>query len=305
MIVSIAIPFYNSEKFIVATLESVKNQDFLNIELLLYDDCSNDNSGLIVQNWIDLNIDRFTRIFFTGGSTNLGTSYAAQILLANATGKYFQLLGSDDILLPFKISNQVSFLNLNKSFAMVYSNAFRIDESGDRLNENYFEFQKFQNINILKGPSGYLYNQLIYDNFIPASSFLAIKEAIIDSGGYDTKIRLEDWDLWLRLSKKYKIGFNNSIDVEYRIHSNSSMQNKKYLVKIFRSLLCTLYKQYGYNIANDKVIISHINKYTVGMYRLGFIDLKLLIKNFFLNKSFKSCIYLLLGILHIKINQVK
>jgi glycosyltransferase involved in cell wall biosynthesis len=305
MRVSIAIPFYNSSKFLVETLESVKRQDYADLELLLYDDCSEDNSAFITQNWLDNNADRFTRVFFTKGLTNSGASFAADILLSNATGIYFQLLGSDDIILPSKISNQVLFLQLNNSYRMVYSNAYRIDESGDRFTENYFESQKFKNINNLHGLSGYLYDQLLVENFIPSSSFLAIKEAIISVGGYDQKIRCEDWDLWLRFSKKYEIGFMPLIDVEYRVHHNSSMQNKKSLVNMFESFLISLHKHYRINKKNDKIIISHINKYTVGMYRLGFIDLKHLLKNFYLNKSLKSLIYLLLGILRIKINQFK
>lgn len=305
MRVSIAIPFYNTSEFIIQTLDSVKNQDYLDIELLLYDDCSTDHSANVVKNWLDQNANRFTRHFFIQGKVNLGASYGSNILLENSTGDYFQMLGADDIILPSKISKQVKFLNYNRDFSMVYSDAFRIDQFGNRLLQNYFEFQKFEKVQDLIAPSGYLYDKLICENFIPASSILALKTAIIDSGGYDPTIRSEDWDLWLRFSKKYKIGFIKSIDIEYRIHDNSSMQNKAYLGKIFESFLITLYKHYGYNISNDKTILNHINKYTVGMYRLGVLDIKYLFKNFYLNRSIKSAIYLILGIFKIKMNQLK
>jgi hypothetical protein len=188
---------------------------------------------------------------------------------------------------------------------MVYSNAFRIDEYGKRLNQNYFQYQQFENIEFYKGPSGYLYDQLLTENFIPASSFLAEKDAIIDSGGYDPKIRSEDWDLWLRFSKNYKIGYIESIDIEYRIHQNSSMQNKEYLGKIYESFLITLDKHYGYKRHNDIIIHKHIYKYTVGMYRLGILNVKYLYKNFYYNMDIKSMIYLILGILRVKLNQIK
>lgn len=305
MRVSIAIPFYNASEFITQTLDSVKNQDYPDIELLLYDDYSIDNSSTIVKEWLDKNSNRFIRYLFMQGTLNKGASFGADVLLKNSTGYFFQMLGGDDILLPTKISSQVLFLLANTSFSMVYSNVFRINAFGNRLPENYFEYQKFDNVESGNAPSGYLYDKLIHENFIPASSFLAVKVAIIDSGGYDPCIRSEDWDLWLRFSKNYQIGYMNAMDVEYRIHDNSSMQNKANLGKIFESFLITLYKHYGYSRDNDKIILNHINKYTVGMYRLGVIDYKFLLKNFYLNRSLKSLFYLILGFFKIKTNQVK
>ena len=109
----------------------------------------------------------------------------------------------------------------------------------------------------------------------------------------------------MRFSKKYKIGYIDSIDVEYRIHENSSMQSKEYLGKVFESFLITLNKNYGYERHNNKIIVQHINKYTIGMYRLGIIHIKYLSKNFYYNKDLKSMIYLILGIFRVKVNQIK
>jgi len=221
--VSIAIPVYNSSEYIVSTLESVRNQDYPKIELLIYDDFSNDQSCTIIANWLSNNANRFTNVFFEKGNVNKGVSFAGQLLLRNSTGNYFQLLGADDILLPTKISNQVLFLQKNNHFSMVYSNAHRIDKFGDRLDKNYFEYQHFKSIDSGMGPSGNLYNNLIFENFIPAPSFLATRNELINIGGYDAELRIEDWDLWLRLSEKHQIGFIDSIDVEYRIHDKQTL----------------------------------------------------------------------------------
>ena len=305
MRVSIAIPVYNSSEYIISTLESVKNQDYTEIELLLYDDFSKDQSCSIIENWLMINTPRFTRVFFERGNINRGVSFAGQILLRNSCGNYFQLLGADDILLPSKISNQVLFLQKNDYFSMVYSNAYRIDKYGNRLDKNYFEFQKFESINSAKGPSGFLYNKLIHENFIPAPSFLAKRKELMDIGGYDTELRIEDWDLWLRVSKNFKIGFIDSIDVEYRIHEKQTIHNKLYLSAIFKSYLIMFNKHYGFNLKNDIILRLHFNKYAIGAYRYGDLSSKFLYQNFILNKSIKSFIYFMLAIFRLRINQMK
>lgn len=303
--VSIGIPVYNSSKYIISTLESVKNQDYATIELLIYDDFSTDQSFNIIANWLSNNGHRFTNVFFEKGNINKGVSFAGHLLLKNSTGNYFQLLGADDILMKSKISNQVLFLQQNDHFSMVYSNAYRIDKLGNRLDKNYFEYQQFKSIDSGVGPSGNLYNNLIYENFIPAPSFLAIRNELINIGGYDTELRIEDWDLWLRLSKKYQIGFIDSIEVEYRIHDKQTIHNKVYLSSIFQSYLIMINKHYGFNSENDIVLRSHFHKYAIGMYRYGDTNLKYLFRNFLLNKSLKSLLYFFFGILRLKFNQVK
>ena len=289
--VSIAIPVYNSSEYILSTLESVKNQDYPTIELLIYDDFSNDQSCNIIANWLSNNAYRFTNVFFEKGNVNKGVSFAGQLLLSHSTGNYFQLLGADDILMPSKISNQILSLQKNNHFSMVYSNAFRIDKFGDRLDKNYFEYQQFKSIDSGMGPSGDLYNNLIVENFIPAPSFLAIRNELINIGGYDAELRIEDWDLWLRLSEKHQIGFIDSIDVEYRIHDKQTIHNKVYLSSIFKSYLIMINKHYGFDSQNDIVLRSHFHKYAIGMYRYGDINLKYLFQNFLLNKSLKSLLY--------------
>jgi glycosyltransferase involved in cell wall biosynthesis len=294
-LVSIGIPFYNAENYIIQTLESVKSQFYKNIELLLYDDASTDNSLELVQNWLTLNHHRFIKALLFEGDVNRGVGYASKYLSNNAKGIYFQKLDADDIILCDKLSKQVSFLEYHPNISMVYSNVFRIDSLGFKLEKDYFSYQKFKNVSNQIAPSGFIFDYLLEENFIPASSVLLRLDCINSIGGYDDTLFSEDWDLWLRISTKYEIQFLSGFTCEYRIHSQSAMQNTTSLIKVFGSLNSALIKHLSSSLNHKQIISKHIYMYSVGMFRLGYIDMRWLKINFKLNRNIKSFVYLLIG----------
>lgn len=304
-LVSIGIPYLNGEKYIVETLESVKRQDYNNIELILLDDGSVDRSKLIVENWIISNKSYFTRVISIYNTTNMGVGYSSWRLVKTSSGKYFHKLDSDDLIFPSKISDQVRVLEENPEVALVYSNTIRMDSEGNDLKEDYFTQQGFSVIANNEGPSGYVFEPLLKENFIPASSVLVRKSCIDGAGGYDEKLYSEDWDMWLRITKKYKVLFMKGYYSKYRIHSSSMMQHKNTLIKVFNSLNVTLLKHLGMSRELDKIIAKHFYTNTIGLYRFGEIHQNFLEKNLYINKDSKSLLYYLLGLLNLKVNQKK
>src|SRR4051812_6630709 len=94
-LVSVGIPVYNAEKYILQTLESVKVQTYKNIELLLVNDCSPDNSSSIVSAWVSMNKGRFSKVIQISNETNRGVAYSCKVLERCASGKYFTKLDAD------------------------------------------------------------------------------------------------------------------------------------------------------------------------------------------------------------------
>lgn len=150
-LVSIGVPYYNSQNYIFHTLESIKNQTYGNIELLLINDCSPDNSQAVVDNWLSINRDRFANVVQLVNPANRGLAYSCKELERAANGIFFSKLDSDDVILPVKIAKQVNFLVAHPDIAMVYSNTMLIDEKGNLLTEDYFTRQNFSAVVDKKG----------------------------------------------------------------------------------------------------------------------------------------------------------
>lgn len=302
-LVSIGVPYYNAEKYIIQTLDSIKNQTYSNIELILANDCSTDNSQTIVDDWLSVNTRRFSNVIQIIHPENKGLAYSCKALQNASSGLFFSKLDSDDIILPDKIAAQVKCLTANREVAMVYSNTELIDSKGTLLEEDYFERQNFATVTNSIGPSGLVFRELLIEDFIPNPSVLIKKSVLEETGGYDETLFNEDWDLWLRISKVYPIKFMEGSYSQYRLHPESMMRKSSSLVKVYSSCIKALLKHQNISPEYDKIIAKHLYTYTIGMYRYGVIDKDFLKINFTYNKNFKSLVYYLLGLMNIKINQ--
>lgn len=216
--VTIGVASYNNAAYIIETLNSVKNQGYQFIELIIIDDCSTDNSVTIINNWIDQNcID----CIFIVNDKNMGLTAVCNQLLKISNGEYITWLGSDDILSSNKINEQIQvFEKCSPNTAVVFSDAKLINEKGEVLMDRIIgnKLDPFESpFLILKKP----FEKLIKGNFIPACGIMARKEFILKEGGYNESLVIEDWYMWLKLSQTYDFVFIPKIHAEYRKHSNS------------------------------------------------------------------------------------
>lgn len=214
-LVTVAISSYNCANFIIETLDSVKNQTYPNIQLIIVDDCSTDDSVVRINNWLQSYPHDAT---FLVNEKNMGVSAVFDKAFQLANGKYFSYCGSDDILLPNKLTEQVAILEKSDaSTAVVFSDALLLKEDGG------FYFGRFiqRNSKLTDYPEGDIFHLLARGNFIPANAALIKTDLMRDVGGFDKTLYFEDWDLWLRLAKKYKFLFMEEPTVYYRIRHNS------------------------------------------------------------------------------------
>ena len=128
-LVSVLIPSYNHEKYVGDCLESVLAQTYSNIEVIICDDKSKDNTYEVIERYRQRLEEKFSRICIIENDNNLGIVKNCNKLISLAKGDYYKLLASDDMLRPDGIEKLVFFLESHKEHNMVYS-------YGDRIGEN-------------------------------------------------------------------------------------------------------------------------------------------------------------------------
>jgi glycosyltransferase involved in cell wall biosynthesis len=238
-LVSIILISYNHEQYISDCVFSVLRQSYLNWELLMIDDYSVDGSGEEVTRLMKLAKQHFPdkRIEASIHKENVGICKRFNEGLSWAKGKYIVDLAADDVLLYDRLEKQVSFFEpLGGKYALVYSNAILIDEKGDFLK---YHFPIDMNMNRIQSLSGYLYTKILQRYFICPPTILYKKEVLDDIGGYDESLSYEDFDIWVRTSKKYLYGYLNEVTTLKR-ELDMGASKKFYQIKNNSHLASTL-----------------------------------------------------------------
>ena len=128
MSVTIIMPSYNSENFIIESIESVLAQTYSNWELIIVDDCSPDDSNKIIAKYIDSD----SRIKLIKLQKNSGPAIARNMAIETANSRYIAFLDSDDVWLPNKLEKQIKFMQDN-DLAFTYSSYKLVGEDNEGL----------------------------------------------------------------------------------------------------------------------------------------------------------------------------
>jgi glycosyltransferase involved in cell wall biosynthesis len=211
-LVSIILLCHAHENFVIPCLEAIKEQNYKNIEVLLVDDASPDNSVEKITQWCKTNGKYVTK--FIALQQNIGNCKAFNQALVYAKGKYVIDLAADDILLPHCIENQVlNFEKLPENYAVVFANANYIDLEGNIL---YPHHKKNEIV-----AQNDIYQQIIQHSFICTPTMMMRKTVLDELHGYDEQLSYEDFDWWIRSSRKYYYAYIDKILVHKRIVKNS------------------------------------------------------------------------------------
>ena len=218
-LVSVVAICYNHEKFLKETLDSIKAQNYKNLEFIIIDDFSKDQSVKKIDSWIKENSFNCK---FIKNDQNLGLVKSLNKALKQCHGKYYSLIACDDVYLPKKIENQVEiFEKLDQEYGAMYSDAYIINEDS-----SYQYGTQLSRTQINEPPTGNIYEVLLkLDNFVPAISIMFKAKTIKELGYYDESLIYDDYDMLLRLSKKFKIYFSKKTDVCYRLHQTNMNYN--------------------------------------------------------------------------------
>lgn len=223
-LITIAVIAYNSEKTIMDTLDSISNQTFnkKNIEVIISDDGSSDNTLSIAEKWRNLYLDQFYSIRLVSFDINQGVTANCNQAWRLATGSWIKSIAADDVLLPDCIKLNVNYVFEHPSANVVFSNMIPFTQRGQEkaIKHDVHKFscgQKKQYESILRE----------CDLFAP-TSFMR-KDALIDVGfGDQAYPMIEDYPLWLKyLSSGYQFDFLNEETVLYRRGDSLSQQGEK------------------------------------------------------------------------------
>lgn len=209
---------YNHEKFVVQSLNSVLNQSYKNIELIIADDFSHDNSKETIQKWIE----KYPDTRFISNDSNLGNTKTFNKALQIAKGEYIIDLASDDVLLDNCVEKQINtFLNSEQEkLAIVYGNAELISENNTHL-RYYYEVDSEKKV-LQKPATGDIYLAMLSQSSMICSVSSMIKREVLQQlNGYDENLAYEDLDLWIRVSRNYNFEFIDAVLVQKRELENS------------------------------------------------------------------------------------
>ena len=209
--ISVYITSYNQKGYLCEAIESVLNQTLRPFEIIIIDDFSHDGSQNIIASYALKNPDLIRPIY---NDRNLGISQTRNKALSAVRGDYVTYLDGDDKFLPRKLETESRCIALNPDTHIVFSNFYSIDESGEKL-WVWIEDQM--------PPQGNIFVQTFAKDFPKKIHFrneLVSYEAIKNVDFYDTNLTIyEDYDIRIRLTKKYRAVFNNEPCAEYRRHS--------------------------------------------------------------------------------------
>lgn len=237
-LISVCIPAYNHEKYVAECIESVINQDYENIELIIINDGSKDKTHDVIMQYQQKCQERFVRFEYRNRE-NKGLSITLNEIVAWSKGKYFTGVASDDVMLKNKVSLLVYKLeSLDDSYAVAFGNAVFIDDNSQELyldrktklptsKENGFNlfldyYTYNRNFDYRDENTFGSYKTLLAGNYLPAMSYVVKLDKIREVGAWTNDNTVEDWEMWLKLSKKYKFVYIDTPVALYRWHESNS-----------------------------------------------------------------------------------
>jgi len=244
---SIVVVTYNQEDLILETLESIYNQTYKDIELIVSDDASNDSTREVIKAWVEQKGDRFVNVVLNFNKQNKGISGNHNCGLKLASGQFVKYLGGDDILLPDAIEKMCSFLLENKEARFCTSRAKLFYEYQGRRIFLDDSFNKRTVRKLLSANVEEQFRILGRRNFIDAPATFFRKSIFEDFGYPDESFRtFEDWHEWLKfLLNGERLYVLNEYTVLFRKHARSISTSAMYSGnRTFHEEVLRVYKEY-------------------------------------------------------------
>ena len=219
-LVSIAIATYNGEKYIKKQLDSILNQSYSNLEIIICDDCSTDNTVKIIKSYND------KRIALLQNATNLGYVKNFEKAIGLCSGDFIALADQDDIWEKEKIN--VLLENIG-DYSLIHSDCSLIDET-DKILADSWKGEIFSHNN---------YNDFLYSNVVTGCSSMFSKKMLNNILPFPDGLGYHDWYLAILAAKEHKIKYIHKTLIQYRQHAGQdtgAIDPNKYLSLILDPL---------------------------------------------------------------------
>ncbi|ADN78359.1 glycosyltransferase family 2 protein [Geobacter sulfurreducens] len=242
--VSVIIPTYNGGKYICQTINSILSQEYLDYEILVVDDGSEEDMLAILSSFGD-------KIKYVHKKRS-GPADTRNYGIRLSVGEYIAFLDHDDIWWPNKLKVQVDIMDSNPNCSLVYSYPELIDADGNKIiNEppSYF-------------PSGNVFYDFIKYNRITTFSATLIRRSIFEQTGLlddsPEVLTCDDYDLWLRIADISEVIYSPGRLVQYRIHPGNLVKNYDQNLKAH---IYVLNKALNNSLSINTISISEVAKY--------------------------------------------
>jgi glycosyltransferase involved in cell wall biosynthesis len=224
-LISVVVISYNSSNYILETLESIKAQTYDNIELIISDDCSSDDTVLLGERWTSENISRFNGIKVIANKKNAGISANLNIGLKECKGKFIKPIAADDILVEDCLERNYKACVTNK-YKILFSEVLTfIDNDKSKLIASDYSYSlKCFDLDY-RGQ-----NKLLSHTHFPQTQTFFVEKNFLEQVGYfeEEYKYMEDYPMWFKItSMGYKLNFLECVTVLYRVHSESVYNYKK------------------------------------------------------------------------------
>jgi glycosyltransferase involved in cell wall biosynthesis len=214
--VSVICTAYNHASYITEALQSVVNQTHPNVELIVIDNASTDQTADQIRDFCTA----YPAIRFIQNSANVGLCRAFNQGLAIAGGTYVIDLSADDVLLPNRIAKQTDlFERLPARYGVLFSNAAHVDANGVFIN-THFPVNE-QGKTTVEVPTGNVFAEILRRYFVCTPTMMIRRAVLDDLGGYDETLAYEDFDFWVRSARRYHYAYQDEILTHKRQLPNS------------------------------------------------------------------------------------
>lgn len=250
--VSVVIPTYNRAHLLPKAIQSVLNQTYQDLEIVLVDDGSTDNTEEVIKDFKD------ERIRYIRHNQNKGASAARNTGIRESRGKYIAFQDSDDEWFLDKLKQQIeAFADTSPEVGIVYSGFYRIEADKKIYLPNDHLPQK----------EGNIHNELLEGNFVGTPTVLVKKECFENKKYFDENLpALEDWELWIELSKYYHFKYINKPLLCSYSTPNSINLNENNMLKAHEIILLTHLDDFS---KNKKNLSEHYYDIGTGLCSIG------------------------------------
>ncbi|HOT74378.1 MAG TPA: glycosyltransferase [Candidatus Wallbacteria bacterium] len=242
-LVSVVIPTYNRGNLISETIKSVIDQSYRDIEIIVVDDGSTDNTEEVIKNI------KFSNLFYIKTLNSGRPAVPRNTGFKQSRGEYVAFLDSDDIWLPDKVKKQVEIFKSNPEIGIVFCQC-------KFFGKEYHKNKMFPT----RAYCGNVFEKLITGNFVPTVSVLCRRDALENVGLFDESPGLkafEDYELWMRIAHKFQFHYISEPLCLFRIHSHNILgtDNLKSHLGAFRAL-CSAINKIGFSEEQLKTAVS-------------------------------------------------
>lgn len=209
--ISVMMPAYNAEKYIAAALDSILEQCYPHVQIVVADDASTDSTPSIIRDYAERYPDKIKAIL---NAQNVGVTRNCNIALSQCDGRYISLFAGDDIMLPGKLSRQVELMESDPGCVLCYHPVEIFDSDSDRT---LFITNQHPREDV------FTCEELLLKGGIPGGCSIVLRRSALPAGGYDERLRtVSDWLFFLEISLKGRLRKLDAVLARYRKHAGGA-----------------------------------------------------------------------------------